>query len=65
MKKTLKIKISPTKPKGISYKLKPKKMPHPPHMEKEGGACKGLRTIIEKGIVITNLTKKTPSILST
>jgi hypothetical protein len=66
MKKTLKIRISPTKPKGIAYRLKPKKMPHPPsHMEKEGGACKGLTTIIKEGIVITNLTKKTPPVLST
>jgi hypothetical protein len=37
MKQTLKITISPTKPKGIAYKFRPKKMPHPPsHMEKEG-----------------------------
>jgi hypothetical protein len=39
MKQTLKITISPTKFKGIAYRFKPKKMPHPPfHMEKEGGA---------------------------
>jgi len=30
MKKTLKIKIFSTKPKGIAYKLKQKKMLHPP-----------------------------------
>jgi hypothetical protein len=40
-------------------------------MEKEGGACKGLRTTmclkttIKEGIAITILTKKTPPILST
>jgi len=40
-------------------------MAHPPfHMEKEGGACIGLRTIIKKGIAITNFIEKTPSILS-
>ncbi len=34
-------------------------MPHPLfHMEKEGGASKGLKTIIEEGVAITNLTKK-------
>jgi hypothetical protein len=48
-------------PKGIAYRFKPKKMSHPPfHMEEEGGACKGLRTIIKEGIVIANLTKKKP-----
>jgi hypothetical protein len=31
----------------------------------EGRWGKGLRTIINQGIVITNLTKKTPPILST
>jgi len=37
-------------------------MPHPPsHMEKEGGAHKGLRTTIKEHIVITNLTKKNPT----
>jgi hypothetical protein len=62
MKKTLKITISPSKPKGIAYRLRPKKMPHPPsHMEKEGGACKGLKTIIKEGIAITNLTKNNPT----
>jgi hypothetical protein len=36
-------------------------MPHPPfHMEKEGGACRGLNTTIKEGIAITNLTKKKP-----
>jgi hypothetical protein len=30
-------------------------------MEKEGGACKGLKTTIKEGIAITNLTKKTPT----
>jgi len=41
-------------------------MPHPPfHMEKEGGACIGLRTTIKEGIAITNFIEKTPSILST
>jgi hypothetical protein len=66
MKQTLKTTISPIKPKGIAYKLKPKKMPHPPfHMEKESGTCKDLRTTIEEGIAITNLTKETPPILST
>ncbi len=65
MKQTLKITISPTKPKGIAYKLRTKKMPHPPfHMEKEGGAGKGLKTTIEEGIVIPNLTKKITPILS-
>jgi hypothetical protein len=45
--------------------LDKKKMPYPPpHMEIEGGACRGLRTTIKKGIAITNLTKKTPPILS-
>jgi len=34
-------------------------------MEKEGGISKGLRTTIKEGIAITNLTKKTPLILST
>jgi len=35
-------------------------------MEKEGGAIKGLlRTTTKQGIVIKNLTKKTPPILST
>jgi hypothetical protein len=33
-------------------------------MEIEGGACRGLRTIIKEGITITNLTKETPPILS-
>jgi hypothetical protein len=62
MKQTLKITISPTKPKGIAYKLKQKKMPHPlSHMEKEGGVGKVLRTTIEEGIAITNLTKKNPT----
>jgi hypothetical protein len=62
MKQTLKITISPTKCEGIAYRLRPKKMPHPPfHMEKEGGACKGLRTTIKKGITITNLTEKNPT----
>ncbi len=42
--------------------LIPKKMPHPPsHMEKEGGACKGLRTTIKEGIAIINLTKNNPT----
>jgi hypothetical protein len=37
-------------------------MPHPHfHMEKEGGATKGLSTIIKEGIAITNLTKKIPT----
>jgi hypothetical protein len=41
-------------------------MPHPPsHMEKEGGACIGLKTIIKEVIAITNLTEKTPPIFST
>jgi hypothetical protein len=58
MKQILKITISPTKPQGIAYKLRFKKMSHPPsHMEKEGEACKGLRTTIKEGIAITNLTK--------
>jgi hypothetical protein len=66
MKQTLKITISPTKPKGIAYKLRTKKMPHPPfHMKKEGGAGKGLKTTIEEGIVIPNLIKKIAPILST
>jgi hypothetical protein len=30
-------------------------------MEKEGGAGKGLKTTIKKGIAITNLTKKNPT----
>jgi hypothetical protein len=29
-------------------------------MEKEGGACKGLRITIKEGIAITNLTEKKP-----
>jgi len=42
--------ISFTKPKGIAY------------MEKEGGVGKGfLRTTTEKGIAITNFTKKNPT----
>jgi hypothetical protein len=66
MKQTLKIRISPTQPKGIAYRLRPKKNSHPPfHMEKEGGPCKGLRTTIKESITITNLTKKTPPTLST
>jgi len=60
IKQTQKITISLTKPKSIAYKLRfLKKLPHPPfHMEIEGGAGKGLKTIIKEGIVITNLTKK-------
>jgi hypothetical protein len=59
MKQTLKILISSTKPQGVTYKLRSKKMPHPPfHMEKEGEEGKGLRTISNEGITITNLTKK-------
>jgi hypothetical protein len=66
MKQNLKVTISPTKLKGITYRLSQKQMPHPPsHMEKEGGASKCLRTIIKEGIIITNLTKKNPPILST
>jgi hypothetical protein len=62
MKQTLKITISPTKPKGIAHKLNPQKMPYPPfHMEKEGGACKGLRTIIKESIAIINFTKNNPN----
>jgi hypothetical protein len=34
-------------------------------MEKEGGACIGLRTTIKEGMVITNFIENTPSILST
>jgi hypothetical protein len=34
-------------------------------MEKEDGACRGLRTTIKEGITITNFTKKPPPILST
>jgi hypothetical protein len=34
-------------------------------MEKEGGACIGLKTTIKEVIVITNLIEKTPPILST
>jgi hypothetical protein len=34
-------------------------------MEKEGGVGKGLRTTSKEDIVIKNLTKKTPPILST
>jgi hypothetical protein len=30
-------------------------------MEKEGGATKGLNTIIKEGTTITNLTKKNPT----
>jgi hypothetical protein len=45
----------------MAYKFRPKKMPHPPsHMEKEGGVGIGLKTIIKKGITITNLTKRKP-----
>jgi hypothetical protein len=67
MKQTLKIIISPTKPKGIAYRLRQTKMLHPPsHMEKEGGACRGLTTTIKEGTTITNLTqKKAPPILFT
>jgi len=37
-------------------------MPHPPsHMEKESGACIGLKTIIKDGIIIKNLTQKDPT----
>jgi hypothetical protein len=47
---------------GIAYRFRPKKTPHPlSHMEKEGGACKGLKTIIKEGIAITNLTKNNPT----
>jgi len=34
-------------------------------MEKEGGASKGLKTIIEEGVAITNLTKKITPTFST
>jgi hypothetical protein len=65
-KQTLKITISSTKPKGIDYKLTQKKNAPPTFlMEKEGGVVKGLRTTSKEGIAITNLTKKTPPILST
>ncbi len=58
-KQTSKITISSTKPKGIAYKLTPKKNTPPTFsMEKEGGVGKGLRTTSKEGIVITNLTKK-------
>jgi len=61
MKQTLKITISPTKPKGIAYKIKQKKMPHPPsHMEKEGGACRGLKTTIKKRYCNHKFDKKKP-----
>jgi hypothetical protein len=30
-------------------------------MEKEGGACKGLKTTSKEGIAITNLTIKNPT----
>jgi hypothetical protein len=64
-KKTLKITISSIKPKGITYKLRQKNAPPTFSMEKEGGASKGfLRTTNKEGIAITNLTKKTPPILS-
>ncbi len=58
---------SRTKAWGIAFKLYPQKMPHPPfHVEKEGGAKVGLRSIINKGITTKELTKrKTPLILST
>jgi hypothetical protein len=40
-------------------------LPHPlSHMGNEGGACKGLKTIIKEGITIINLTQ-TPPIFST
>jgi hypothetical protein len=66
MKQTLKLIVSLTKPQGIAYKLRPKKMPHPPsHMEKDSGVGKGLKTTIKEGIAIMNLTKKNPPILST
>jgi hypothetical protein len=62
MKQTLKITISPTNPKGIVYRLGQKKMAHPPsHMEKEGGACRDLKTIIKKCIAIKKLTKQNPT----
>ncbi len=64
MKQTLKITISPTKPKILPINLNQKKMPHPPfHMEKEGGPCRSLRTTIKEDITMTNLTKqkKTPA----
>jgi hypothetical protein len=66
MKQTLKIPISPTSLRVLDTNFNQKMMPHPPsHMEKEGGAGKGLGTTIEEGIAITNLTKKTPPIIST
>jgi hypothetical protein len=62
MKQTFKITISPTKSNVLPRNLDKIKVPHPPfHMEKEGGVSKGLKTTIEKGIIITNLTKKTPT----
>jgi hypothetical protein len=37
-------------------------MPHSPsHMEKEGEVSRSLKTIVLKGITITNLTKKNPT----
>jgi hypothetical protein len=65
MKQTLKITISPTKPKGVAYKLRPKKMPHPPsHMEKVVGQRWGLVNKINQPIATQKLTKKTPPIHS-
>jgi hypothetical protein len=65
MKQTLKIIISPTKPKGIFYKLRPKKNVPPTFLCGEGGVGRGLRTTIKEGIAIMNLTQKNPRILST
>jgi hypothetical protein len=60
MKQTFKI-TSPTKPKGIAYKLRQKKNAHPPfQMEKAGRPTKGSWTTIKEGIAMTNLTKKIP-----
>jgi hypothetical protein len=58
-KQTIKITISFTKPKGIAYKLTPKKNAPPTFsMEKEGGVGKGLKTT---SIAITNVTKTNPT----
>jgi hypothetical protein len=65
-KQTLKVTISPTKLKGIAYKLRQQKNAPPTFsMEKEGGANKGVRTTSREGIAITNFTKTNPPILST
>jgi hypothetical protein len=59
MKQTLKITISSTKPKGIAYKLRPKKCPtHLFTWRRKVGKRWGLSSKINQGIATQKLTKK-------